>query len=348
MAHELSVADALRILEHETGIVIPVYFRPADDREQGEAILRETVHMFAREVAEPCAICLSVDGSGPAVEIAASVAKQYGTQVVYGERNRGKFAAVQLGMQTLLAPGTSWRYLASVDQDGDHFANELLNFVRAAEHVQASAIAATGVVVLGNRLSRHKPLGFLRGEQEELANRVTMDALTYDAALRGKPLILQFANSIDDVPDIHSGYKLFSRSTAEAVFLAPPQLAGCSEDAYYRHACEAVMLVETIKSGAILATVYRRTFDEQPMSIFASLNRAQLHADLIIWPCKRLGIPGHFVEQWLANHLHRLLLGTLAPQGREELLAIRDLVLEAFERPLPANGHRDIVRSRFV
>jgi hypothetical protein len=51
-------------------------------------------------------------------------------------------------------------------------------------------------------------------------------------------------------------------------------------------------------------------------------------ADKIVWPCRRLGIPGHFVRQWLRNHLPRLLLNTLTPQGRGELKQIRRLVLE--------------------
>jgi len=109
------------------------------------------------------------------------------------------------------------------------------------------------------------------------------------------------------------------------------------------------MTVEALLHGAVFATVNRRTYDEQPMSIFASINRSQLAADMIIWPCKRLGIPGHFVEQWLTNHLHRLLLGTYAPQGRTELLAIRERVLQAFDRPLPTDEqHATIQRSLFL
>ena len=53
-------------------------------------------------------------------------------------------------------------------------------------------------------------------------------------------------------------------------------------------------------------------------------------ADKIIWPCKRLGVPASFVDQWLRNHMPRLLLNTLAPEGKEELLQIRRLVLAAF------------------
>ena len=64
------------------------------------------------------------------------------------------------------------------------------------------------------------------------------------------------------------GYKLFTRATAEAVFLAEPQLCGATADAYYRHGCEAVMSVEALQAGAHLALVRRSTFNEQPVSSF--------------------------------------------------------------------------------
>lgn len=344
MSTSSSVAAALTVLEAATGVVIPVYFHPAVDLEIGTALLRDTVHMFARELATPKAICLSVDGPGASWTIGARVAAEYGTHLVQGTANRGKLAAVRDGMQLLLK-NSDLRYLAAIDADGDHFANELLNFVRCAEDVRQS-MRTEEVIVLGSRLSRHRPMGFLRGEQEELADRILVDALHYHAACSGQPLALQFAGMMDEVLDCHSGYKLFSRTTAEKIFLAAPNLAGCSESAYYRHACEAVSLVEAMQSGALLATVSRRTFDEQPISSFARLDRSQLTADMIIWPCKRLGVPGHFVAQWLANHLPRLLLGTLVSQGRTELLAIRDLVLRAFD--LPVKDGDEIARLRFL
>lgn len=347
MTHtQLAAQQALAILEHATGVVIPVYFHADTDPAFGTTLLRDTVHMFAREVADPQTICLAVDGQGLPVTIASRVAAEYGTRLVHNERNQGKLAAVRNGMRELLTQ-TDVRYLAAVDQDGDHFANELLNFVRCAEHVTA-ALPTDQVIVLGNRLSRHRPLGFLRGEQEELADRILLDALQYAAVVNQQPLPLQFATTIDDVPDFHSGYKFFSRHTAEAVFQTEPNLAGCDETAYYRHACEAVMTVEAMQSGALLAVVNRRTYDEQPLSLFARLDRSVLAANMIIWPCKRLGVPSHFVAQWLTNHLPRLLLGTLAPQGRDELLAIRDYVLKAFDLPFPIADQREIVRPRFI
>jgi len=127
-----------------------------------------------------------------------------------------------------------------------------------------------------------------------------LDALHYTAVIQDKPLALQFTNTLDEFPDFHSGYKVFSRSCAQDVFLSEPKLAGCDELAYYRHACEAVPIVEALQQGATLCTVNRRTFDEQPMSSFARLDRGQLNADMIIWPCKRLGSQWVVKSCWLS------------------------------------------------
>ncbi|MEM7535134.1 MAG: hypothetical protein AAF639_23360 [Chloroflexota bacterium] len=332
----MNMRGAIKILEEQTGVVIPLYLSPNTDDEQAEmslSLLRDTVHGFAREINDPTNICLTIDGSPRAAEQGRQMVAEYGVQLVEAERNRGKLAAVRNAVAKLLEK-TDLHYIISADSDCDHFANEALNFVWAAEHV-ASQLNTERVLVLGDRRSCHRPMGFLRGELEELADRMMMDALHYDAAITGTPMTLQFTNTLDEYPDFHSGYKLYTRQTAIDVFTTSPNMAGCGEFAYYRHNCEAVPIVEAIKSGGTLATVNRRTFDEQPVSTFAQLNRAQLTADMIIWPCKRLNVPGHFVAQWLDNHLPRLVLSTLVPSGREELVAVRDLVLDAFDQQVP-------------
>lgn len=326
------IRHAIQTLETATGIVIPVYLGTGNDPDTAVDILSNTVAMFVREIANPQHICLSVDGPEAGAAIAGQVAAHFGVQMVIGERNRGKFGALLHGMQTLFAnSGLAW--FAAIDQDGDHFGNDLLNFVRAALHVAEMAHMPSNderVMVLGNRTTPHRALGFLRAEQEALGNLIMMDALAYAAAMSGKPLHQEYLTTSDALPDFHSGYKFFSRATALAVFGQEPPLMGMSEMAAFRHGCEAVMTVEAHLSGALLAAVNRRSFDEQPISLFANYNRASLAADMILWPCKRLGVPANFVAQWLANHLPSLLLGTLAPQGQEELLAIRNLVLAGY------------------
>jgi hypothetical protein len=330
-------------MRESTGIVIPVYFPPGIDAEFAQRLLTETVQAFRGQVNDSQDICLCVDGASGAA-IARRVASEWGTRITVAEVNRGKLSAIRAGMQLLL-PEQRLRYLVIVDQDGDHFANELLNFVRTAGDVEELA-PTTEIMVLGRRMSRHRPMGFLRGELEELADRVLLDALHYNAAVSGRPLSLQFALTLDEFPDFHSGYKLFTRATAEKIFLAEPRPLGLSDNCYYRHAVESVISTEVILSGAYLVQVNRSTIDEQPVSTFGLMDRCHLTADKIIWPCKRLNVPGPFVLQWLNNHLPRLLLGAFVPQGRDELLEIRRLIASAFDVELKADG--DIPRPRFI
>ena len=329
---------ALFATRHETGVVIPVFVPESFDAGLAELLVEDTVAGYCEQIADPADICLSADGPGRGASIAEHASRTFGVSIRTAPLNRGKLEGVRAGARFLLHRRPI-RYLAVVDQDGDHFANELINFVRAAEHIRQAA-QTNCVLIIGRRSSRHRPLGFLRGEQEELADRILLDALRYDASVAGRPLRLEYATTLDAMPDFHSGYKLLSRETAARALLGEPELSGVSVDCYYRHAVEAVISVEAIVSGAHLGVVNRSTFNEQPISTFGQYERCQLVADMIVWPCRRLGVPAVFVRQWLANSLPLLLLRTLAPGGTSELERVVELVLtdlgssNGFERAL--------------
>jgi hypothetical protein len=267
----------------------------------------------------------------------------YGTMLTVAESNRGKLAAAVNGVRTLL-DAREPAYIAIVDQDGDHFANELGNLARVAEQVRGQRNDPR-IMVLGQRTNRHRPMGFLRGELETLANLVLLDALAYRAALSGQPLALEYALAHGACPDFHSGYKLFDGETARAVFLGTANQAGTSDICYWRHACEAVMTVEALEHGAYLAVIRRSTLNGQPISVFGRFDARQLTADMIIWPCKRLGVPFAFVDQWMANHAQQLLLHTLSPLGEEELARVRELVVQSYD---PNAQPRPLLRPAFV
>jgi hypothetical protein len=321
-----SFAAASRLLRERTGVVIPVYFPAGQDQRLAVALLADTVAACLSQLSEPAHLCLSVDGANHGREPALELAGRFGVQCVVVPDNRGKLHALRHGAARLVGD-LELDYLVTVDMDGDHFANELVSLVRAAEFARHRG-GLEEVLVIGSRVTKHRPMGFLRGELEELADRVLLDALAYDAAMHGRPLRLELATAVEEYPDFHSGYKLFTRAAAAAVFLAEPRLCGATEDAYYRHGCEAVMTVEALQAGAHLALVRRSTLNEQPVSSFGQLHRARLVADKMIWPCRRLQVPLPFADQWLRNHLPRLLLTTLVPQGKEELVEIHRLVLD--------------------
>ncbi len=319
------VQDGLR---HHTGVVIPVYIPAGFRAAEAAAHIHDTTASYCACIGDPRHVCLSVDGRGAGDREAARIAAEFGARLVVCPVNRGKFQGAMMGVRALLE-NQELTCLAVVDQDGDHFANELPNFIRTALFMRQST-GNDRLLVLGRRNSRHRPMGWLRGEAEELADRMMLDALAYHAVTGNTPLNLQFAAALDEFPDFHSGYKVFSRASAEDVFLRDPDLAGCSENACYRHGVEAVMTVEALLHGAVLGVLTRSTYNEQPISTFGLMNRTQLLADMIIWPCKRLDIPAAFMRQWMVNHISRLDLNTLVPQGREELDRVRQLVLQAW------------------
>ena len=321
------IKNAKEVLEKKVGVIIPVYF-PVDGDDSGATeLLRDTVYSYVDLLDNPSHVCLSVDGAEHGLDIARGISKECGAGLVYSKKNIGKLGGVRKGVQSLWND-EQLTYFVEVDSDGDHFANELLNLVRAAIQVQDKF--QDDVLVIGTRSSKHRPMGFLRGELEELADRILLDALYYHSALSGNVLSLEYVTPIEEYPDFHSGFKLFSRGSARAAFMEDPKLYGVDEDAYFRHGCEAVMTVEPLLSFARLVLVNRSTFNEQPVTTFGLLNRERMIADKIIWPCKRMQVPGKFVDQWLTNHCARLMLNTLVPQGKSELFQIRQLVLQAF------------------
>ncbi len=311
----------------KTAIVIPVYPAPHIDTATLTAALNDTVSGCLDQGIAPQRLFLSVDGATSDAAPAETVGRNHGVQWACTGINRGKLAALRHGVAAL-QQDDEWRHLAVVDQDGDHFANDLPTMLRMANHLQKNH-PTRRYLVLGERVSRHRPMGFLRGELEELADRVLLDALMYDAAVSGRPLPLQYALTLGEFPDFHSGFKLFDRRTALDVFLSEPRRCGTGEDAYYRHAVEAVMTVEALAAGAILAGISRRTINGQAFTTFGVMDRVRLVADKMIWPLRRLSVPCPFARQWMANHLGRLQLHTLAPQGSDELRQIAAMVIAA-------------------
>ncbi len=331
---------AFAAARHEIGnmaVVIPVYAAPHIEPAELTAALNDTVLGCLAQGIVPQQLCLSVDGAASDTVPAATVSRQHGVKLAVTEINRGKLAAVRHGVAALQV-NSEWRTLAVLDQDGDHFANDLVAMMRMANHLR-NGNPSRRLLVLGERLSRHRPMGFLRGELEELADRVLLDALMYDAAISGRPLPLEYALVLGEFPDFHSGFKLFDRRTALDVFMSEPRLCGATETAYYRHAVEAVMTVEALAAGAILAGVSRRTVNGQAFTTFGVMDRCRLVADKMIWPLRRLAIPTPFVIQWVANHLGRLQLHTMAPQGYDELRRIAAMVIDA------CNGDPDAVEQ---
>lgn len=134
MPEPYSFHQTLNRLRHHTGVVIPVYL-PQGAESPDAMLLEETVAAYCMQVADPAVICLSVDGEEHGGEVASRLSAEYGVSLCTVPDNRGKLWGAIHGARTLLNH-PDLTYIAVVDQDGDHFANGLLNFVRAADHIR--------------------------------------------------------------------------------------------------------------------------------------------------------------------------------------------------------------------
>jgi hypothetical protein len=332
----LEYQKACQKLAESTAVVIPAYFSRSDDGQLWAELLTETALGCKRELQCASRVCISVDGENPALETGLRLREQHGLSLVSSKANRGKLSALKRGLEEmLLDPGV--RYFVFVDQDGDHFPNELANLLRGCLHVEET-LGKDRVLVLGRRSTRHHPLGYFRGEMEELVDRILMDCLQYHAARKGTPLDLRFALHLDDFPDFHTGFKLLTRPVAASILSAGFPSLGLSDEAVFRHAVEAVLGVEAILAGATLVSVARSTRNEQPLSVFGMLDRRQLMADKVLWPGRRLEVPPVFLAQWFDNHAARLLLGTLNPEGKQELRELRRILRRELGQPDDPRG----------
>ena len=204
-----SFRSSTEAVRTSTGIVIPVFFPPGVDQQVGHDLLSDTVDACVRQVERPESVCLSVDGEPYGRDVGEVLSRRFQVRLTWCPRNKGKLQAVRRGMEVLLEEG-GHDYLASLDADGDHFPHELANGIRSAQYARRKD-PDLEVLALGRRISRHRPMGLMRGEMEELADRILLDALAYSATVRGCPLRLEYATVLEEFPDFHSGFKMLTR-----------------------------------------------------------------------------------------------------------------------------------------
>ncbi len=344
--HYATIAD----LRPRLGMVIPVWYNPAESDETMAGLLRLTLADCALFMPLD-RIVLVVDGSPRIARVAQAerdrLLRQEGLapELIIEEENRGKEYAVTLGMRWLLRERSDADLLCVRDADADHFINDLPNLARAAVHI----VQETGndrVLVIGRRGSLHRPMGWLRGELELLQDQVLLDALRYHLARQGRVFDLRFCAGPDAVPDFNSGYKLYTRAAAQVIFADPGAEMRClGPDEFWRYGAETISIIHGVLNGATVGEVRRMTFDGQPTSTFRAGEEARLrwYSGVIAWIFCRLDIPTEVARGILDNYVAASQMTTMGPAA-EELRAIRDAALqriaayyeEAYTPPPPA------------
>jgi hypothetical protein len=282
-------------LGRATGMVVPAYFSagPQDD------LVRHLLWMTLCDCAAyvPLAnVWVVVDGDARTARIAAGVQQDLrhehddSLNLIYLPENQGKFGALRAGVTALLAarPGVQW--IVVRDGDGDHVAPVIPQLVRTAEFL-ARERGDTRVLIVGARSSRHRPMGFWRGELEALLDGLTLDALAFALARQGRPLDQRFLRW-EGVPDLSSGYKAYGRLLAEQLFgRCEPRYLTLSPSDYWHYGPETVTVVEAVEAGAALAEVMRPAWDGQPTSSFGEFKLLALYGELLAWVWARLAVP---------------------------------------------------------
>ncbi|MEI6634092.1 MAG: glycosyltransferase family 2 protein [Chlamydiota bacterium] len=154
------------------------------------------------------------DGSDDAT---AAAAEKAGAEVIRHPVNRGKGAGLKTGMER--AFGEGFNAVLILDADGQHKADEIPLFIRAAEETGAD-------IVVGSRMGKTEGMPLVR----YLTNRFTSAVISKMAGLR--------------IPDSQCGYRLvregaFRRMTFRAM----------------RYDAESEMLIEAGRAGCRIISV---------------------------------------------------------------------------------------------
>ncbi len=281
-------------LAPRVGVIIPAYFSAGVD----DDLVRHLLWMTLADgplYAPPGQTWVVVDGDARTARVlgellAARFARDDAPRVLALSENRGKFGALCAGVAALLdaAPGVD--YVAIRDGDGDHSSSEMIGLVRAADHL-ARALGHGRVILIGARHSRHRPMGWIRGELEDLLDGVTADALAYALARQGRVPAISSAG-VAGAPDLSSGFKIYGRELARALFgEAEPHFATLSPADYWHYGPETVTVVEAVLQGAVIAELPRTTWDGQPATSFGEFRHVALYGELLAWVYARLDIP---------------------------------------------------------
>ncbi len=330
-------------LGRETAVIVPVYFGARTADAMVERLLRITLmdlhHYLPLEQ-----VWAVVDGDPRSAAIlrrvtqgieaeATRAGRPGAVQVLSLPENRGKLGAMAAAMRAALAEQPHVRWLAVMDNDADHMASVLPQLVRAARFL-ADVYGHDRVIAIGARASRTRPMGWVRGELELLLDQLTVDALQYALAREGRALDLSQCQS-GATPDLSSGFKVYGRALAQALFAGnEPNYATLSPADYYRYGPETVTIVETILAGGVLGEIRRPTWDGQPATSFGEFAVIEMYGELLAWVWARLGIPAAAAAQMFENHRRGLGLGT-ALEGADLLRRLRAHALGR----LAAGGH---------
>jgi hypothetical protein len=320
------------------GVVVPAWFSAATAQETAERLLLTTL-AGSEECLDPADVVVVVDGSEPARRAARALEERLAAEwgapfhLIDRAENRGKGAALAVGVRYLLARPVRW--IAARDADGDHLIDDLPHLYRTGEQL-ARECPGVPIAVIGRRANLHAPLGWLRGEFEVLVNEVLVEAVAFARARESEAWDSRYLAA--RVPDLQSGYKLYDRESAALAFEAlEREAAAHPEQKLERTGMEIVPFVEVALAGGVFGEAERKSYFDQPVTSYGSQDQAAFYGSKLAWALGRCEVPARAAAIMLDSALSRRPL-FLDPRGRAEALRMRGIVLEALSAAEAAAG----------
>lgn len=318
-------------MRESLGSVIPVWFpdtMPAEDMRRFVSGTLDDAELFAA----PERLILVVDGCPAAVAPAREAAEQFGRRagaaptLIVTDCNTGKGGAVCTGFERLLQDDAV-EALNVRDCDGDHDIYDLPQLYRLFEQMCRQE-CTDDVFVVGCRGSLTRPLGLARGQNEDMLNRLTMEAVNHRLADEGRGVDERYTSRYGRAPDFQSGYKVYSRTAAHVVIDSVRAADQAEPDLQVmRWAVEFIPTAELLLRGFIPGALCRLTYDGQPQTTFDESDLPRAYSRQIAWLFRRLDLPYEVGRCLLDNALTASEYVT-SPRGAEHLAALREQVIQ--------------------
>lgn len=313
-------------LRPRVGMVIPTWFPDSLPQEEMQSVLTSCL-VDAAHFAEPSNVLVVIDGSEASHRAAQSVQAELGNfEILFKEQNEGKGGAVASGIERLLQ-NPNVQFIVTRDHDNDHLANDALNLVRLAAQLQRDTNSDC-VMSIGRRSSVHRHLGFVRGEYEWLMNEVVFEAVKYALAREGKTVNTQYFAAYEPVPDMQTGFKCYTRTTAQLLVDALQRAPQETPDLdVRRHGAEIPVIVETLLRGGTIGEVTRLAWENQPLTTYDLAGRVQVKGTVLAWSLRRADVPLAVARQLLSNAIARRLMAK-EEKGLSDLLSLANWTLD--------------------
>jgi hypothetical protein len=315
------------------GTVVPAWY-PSDMPAEEAAQLLATTLADSPSCAEPQDVVVVVDGSPVALAAARKAQEDLGKEwsapfrLIELPENRGKGAALVAGIRWLLEREATIgpvAWIAARDADGDHLIDDLPHLYRTGEQL-AEECPRRPSCVIGRRANLHAPLGWMRGEYERLVNEVIVEAVAFSRARSGEVWDTRYL--VERAPDLQSGYKLYSRSAAALAARSLEEAAAAYPGLHLqRTGMEIVPFVSLALAGAVFAEVERKSYHDQPVTSYGSVDMPVFYGSKLAWAVGACGVPVDAAVLLIDGALARRHLW-LDPAGRSGLLELRRFVLE--------------------